>query len=261
MIGFDLFLTGYHKGGIVMRLRHLALGCSLTGALGCLALTPVTAQAALKPKPRLTISAPAQDNRYGSRVKFTVTLSPTAKNRTVSLYASPYGSRARKLVATAKVSPHGAWHPAYPITKKTTFTVVFGGDARNAANSAHVTLQAHARVAERLSGYFKTATIGGANYRVFHGSGTLTLYATVTPARHAQCLEPESEQYDKGAGWGADTKYGCDSVNAAGHDTAPFSLNLAVGDRYRIRATYFRDAKYLANLSQHGPWLYFKVVK
>ena len=64
-------------------------------------LPPVTAHAATKPKTKLTMSAPVRDNLYGTRVKFTVTLGPTVKDRKVTLYASPYSARTRKLVATA----------------------------------------------------------------------------------------------------------------------------------------------------------------
>lgn len=247
-----------------MRLRNIALGCALTGALGCLLLAPKATAAVAATvgtsKPKLTISAPATDNRYGARVKFTVTLGPAFRDRKVSLYASPYGE-ARKLVATGNVNAKGKWYPTYSITRKTTFTVVFGGDSHNKANSAHTTLQAYPGVASRIGGYVKTTKIGAQTYAVFHGAGTLTLYSTVRPAKHGECLEPESEQYDSRAGWAADTKYGCDKLDTASHDTAPFSLNLAVGDRYRIRGDYFRSSRDLGNLNQQGPWLYFEVVK
>ena len=57
-----------------------------------------------------------------------------------------------------------------------------------------------------------------------------------------------------------DNRYGCDSLDAASHDAAPFSLNLAAGDRHRIRGDYRHDARDLAHLDQQGPWLYFAVV-
>jgi len=50
------------------------------------------------------MSAPVRDNLYGTRVKFTVTLGPTVKDRKVTLYASPYGARTRKLVAAGNVN-------------------------------------------------------------------------------------------------------------------------------------------------------------
>jgi hypothetical protein len=257
-MGFDHFPTDFFRGGIAMRRRLIALGCSLTGALGFLALPPAAARA--DSRPQISISAPVTDNRYGARVRFTVTLGPTFADRKVTLYASPYGER-RRLVATGKVNAGGKWYPTYSITRKTTFTIVFAGDAHNGPNSAHTTLNAYARVANRITGYFKKTRISGRTYDVFHGGGMLTLYSTVTPNKHGQCLEPETEQYDSGTGWNADTKYGCDTLDRASHDTAPFSLNMAVGDRYRIRGDYFRSSRDLANLNEQGPWLYFVVTK
>ena len=244
-----------------MRFRHIALGCTLTGALGCLALPPVTAHAATKAAPALTISAPVRDNAYGARVKFTVTLGPTARDRTVTLYASPYGARKRERVATGNVNAQGHWYPTYTITRKTLFTVVFGGDSANAPSSSNIMLQAFAKATDRVAGFFKTTKISGVTYEVFHGNSTLTLYSTVSPAKHGQCLQPESQQFDNGFGWDADTKYGCDKLDGASHDAAPFTLNLAVGDRYRIRGDYSHSAADLGNLSEQAPWVYFEVVK
>ncbi|MGH3278212.1 MAG: hypothetical protein ACRDNW_03650 [Trebonia sp.] len=212
-----------------------------------------------KIKPKLTIGAPTTTYSYGAKVKFTVTLGPTFSDRKVSLTASQYGEKPR-LVAAGDVDAKGKWHATYAITRKTTFTVSFAGDAHNSPNNARIVLQAHAKVTDQITGYFKRAKIGGITYDVFHGSGTLTLHSTVYPTKHGQCLEPESEQLD-GKSWDADTKYGCDRLDTESHDTAPFTLKQAVGDRYRIRGDYIRDSKHLGNLNEHGPWLYFEVVK
>jgi len=212
-------------------------------------------------KPRITVSSPVTDYPYGARVTITVTLSPTFTDHEVSLYATPLGA-GRKLVATGNVNAKGKWYPTYAITRTTTFTAVFAGDAHNDPNSASRTLDAYAQVADRITGYYKTSRSGsGITYDIFHGSGTLTLYATVTPNSRGECLEPETEQYDAVTGWDAGTKYGCDKLSGTSHDTAPFSLSQAVGDRYRIRADYFRSANDTANLSTEGPWLYFIVDK
>jgi hypothetical protein len=211
-------------------------------------------------KPQLSITAPATDNPYGTKVKFTVTLGSTFADRQVSLYASPYGG-GRTLVATGTVDAQGKWYPTYAITKKTLFTVVFAGDTHNDPNSARLTLQAYARVTDRITGFAKTTKISGVTYDVFKGSSTLTLYSTVAPNKHGECLEPETEQYESGTKWDVDTKYGCDTLTSSSHDTAPFTVNLAIGDKYRIRGDYFRNSKDLANLNEQGPWLYFEVTK
>jgi hypothetical protein len=212
-------------------------------------------------KPAISVSAPVTDNPYGTRVTVTVTLGPTFADRRVALYATPAG-QARRLVATGTVDAKGKWYPAYALTRTTTFTAVFAGDGHNAANSASRTLNAYARVTDRVTGYYKTSRSGsGLVYHVFHAVDALTLHATVAPDKHGECLEPETQQYDAAAGWDADTKYGCDKLDGGSHDTAPFSLSRAAGDRYRIRADYLRSPKDAANLSAQGPWVYFIVTK
>jgi hypothetical protein len=225
-------------------------------------------------KPQIAVSAPATDNPYGAEVTLTVTLRPALTDREVSLYATPYGvpnhgvpnhgvpnhGRAPKLVAAGPVDAKGKWYVRYSLTRATTFTAVFPGDAHDAAVAASRTLQVYGRVTDRLGGYRGTTRIGGVVYDVFRGAGTLTLHSTVAPNSRGECLEPESEQYDKGPGWDADTKYGCDALDGASHDSAPFSLSLAAGDRYRMRGDY-RRGKDGSNLSGQGPWLYFIVEK
>lgn len=240
-----------------MRLRHIALGCALAGTFGLVALPPATALA--KGKPRLTLTSPVAHNAYGAKVTLTVTLGRTT-NRAVSLYAAPHGGP-RTLLASGIVNAKGRWSTTYTITRATTFTAVFAGDASDAPTWTSLTLRAFARVADRLTGSYKTVKIGGISYAVFHRTGTLTLYAKVWPKKRGECLEPETEQYDARPDWDADTKYGCDKIDAASHDTAPFSLNQAVGDRYRIRADYIHSSSDNANLNAQGPWLYFTVVK
>jgi hypothetical protein len=250
-----------------MRLRPMALGCALTGALGFLALTAAPALANKPPpaagarRPGISVSSPVTDNPYGAKVTITVTLGPTVRDRAVALYATPLG-QPRRLVATGNVNAKGKWYPVYPITRATKFTAVFAGDARNRPNSASRTLRAYARVTDRIDGYYSRSRSGsGVVYGVFHGASSLSLYSTVTPDKHGECLEPETQQYDPGSGWDADTKYGCDKLDGKSQDTAPFALSRAVGSRYRIRGDYFRGSADTANLSEQGAWLYFIVTK
>jgi hypothetical protein len=264
-----------------MRLRIIALGCALTGSIGFLALPQAAARAdsmvqaagaratltlrsqegvSKATKPQLSVSSPVTDNRYGTWVRLTVTLRRTSRDRQVSLYATPVGA-ARRLVGTGKVNAKGKWYQSYPITRKTTFTAVFAGNAHNPAKSASITLQAYARVANRMTGFYTTRKTSKGIVYVYHQGGTLTLYSTVTPNKHGECLEPETQQYDKGVGWHADTKYGCDSLDSASHDVAPFSLSEAKGASYRIRGDYLRRGNDTANLDEQGPWLYFTVTK
>jgi hypothetical protein len=268
-----------------MRFRHIALGWVLTGGLGFLALPPATALAdgtgpavgkpalvggpthvsqpatpLAKAKPQISVSSPVTDNPYGAEVTLTVTLGPTVADRRVALYATPFG-QARERVAAGAVNAERKWYARYRITRATTFTAVFAGGQYNAPNSASTTLDAYARATDRITGAYQRNKSGnGTADDAFHGTGTLTLYSAVAPNSGGECLEPETEQYDKGFGWDADTKYGCDKLDRESRDAAPFSLSLAVGDRYRIRGDYL-GGKDAANLSAQGPWRYFTVTK
>lgn len=246
-----------------MRVRSMAVSCALAGALGLLAPPAALARAAsagAPPGPPISVSSPVTDNPYGARVTVTVTLGPTFGDRRVSLYAAPAGE-ARRLVATGEVNAQGKWYPTYPITRATAFTAVFAGDAQDGPSWASRTLTAYARVTDRVAGYYKTSRGGdGRVYYVFHGADALALHSTVTPGKPGECLEPETQQYAPGAGWDADTRYGCDQLDGSSHDTAPFALSRAVGTRYRIRGDYVRGQD-TANLSAAGPWRYFIVTR
>jgi hypothetical protein len=242
-----------------MRPRLVALGCTVAGALGVLALPPAAAGAASLPRAPMSITSSAASYAYGTRVAFTVTLKARVPGGTVSVYATPAGGK-RTLVTKAKVDSAGKLYPHYQVTRNTTFTAVFAGDAKDAASAVSRAVTVPAQVAVAITGYHSTTTIGGVSYRVYHAAGTLTLKATVRPAKPGGCLEPETEQYDSGTGWDADNKYGCDKLDIGSHDAAPFSLRQAVGDRYRVRADYIHGHD-TANLSASSPWLYFEVVR
>jgi hypothetical protein len=274
-----------------MRSRNIALGCALAGALGLTALPLTTTHAASRPvtastatraaltgpalplpapvttavvtrktAPALSIRTNATIYAYASRVWLTVSLGRTRANRAVAIYAAPVGVR-DWLWHSGKVNSAGKLRVYFRLTRTTTFTVVFGGDARDAPVRASRTVQALARVADGISGYYARTRVGGTTYYVFHASKQLVLRATVSPSKGGECLKPETEQWDTGAGWDDDTAYGCDLLDSGSHDSAPFNLAQAIGDRYRIRADYVRGARDLANLSADGSWLYLTVVR
>ena len=284
-----------------MRSSNIALGCVLAGALGFVALPPATARAAgtaragssvapsaavlaaltrptpalhapalhapatpaaavRKRAPALSIRTSSTSYAYSSRVWLTVRLGRTHANRMVSIYAAPVGVRDWRW-RSGKVNSAGRLRVLFRLTRTTTFTVVFRGDPRDAPARASRTVYALARVADAVSGYYANTRVGGVTYYVFHANRLLVLHATVSPNKHGECLKPETQQWDTGSGWDDDTTYGCDSLDSGSHDTAPFNLAQAVGDRYRIRADYVRGKRDLANLSTDGPWLYLMVVK
>jgi len=210
------------------------------------------------PRTALSISSAASWYHYKSQVAMTVTLGKTYASRRVSIYVTPAG-KSRHLWTTGQVDAAGKLSKPFVLTRTTTFTVVFAGDAQDSPATASRTLYSVATVTGAITGYDKKTKIGGVSYDVFHSKDTLILHATVVPNKHGECLQPETEQWDAGAGWDADTKYGCDTLDAASHDRAPFNLAQAINDRYRIRADYIHG-KDLSNTSADSGWIYFEVV-
>jgi len=248
-----------------VRSRYIAAGCALIGAIGLLGIPQGIARAASPAATgtQLSVSTAKGSYGYGDRVVVTVTLDKRVTGGTVSLYAKPAGL-ARRLIVTGKVNAKHKLSAGYNVTRTTTFTAVFAGSTGHAAARAARTVGTRARVASRVTNYFKTVKFNGHTYFYFHAGKTLTLHSTVTPNKHGECLEPETQQWDKGAKgpvWDADTKYGCDILDEQSHDSSPFDLSGAAGAKYRIRGDYIRGKTDTVNLSADGPWVYFVVVK
>ncbi len=256
------------RAQIVARARIAAGGCALAAGLGFLALPSAAAHAAVAGSPKVTpgqtalsITTAKGSYAYGAKVKITVTLKNTVDDRAVKVYATPVGGTA-KLIASGQVNATGKLYPAYFVTKSTKFTAVFAGNKANKAATASRSVTTQADVLAALSGSTKTVKVGGVTYAVFTPKQVLTLHSKVLPSKAGQCLQPETQQWDKtakGAKWDADTKYGCDSLTSDSKDTSPFNLKQATGDKYRIRAEYLRSKKDASNLSTDSAWLYFEV--
>jgi hypothetical protein len=206
----------------------------------------------------LSVSSAASSYHYKSQVTVTVTLGKTYASRLVSIYATPAG-QPRQLWTTGQVDAAGKLSKTLVLTQTTTFTAVFAGDAQDNPATVSRTLYSVATVTDAIAGPGKRTKIDGIAYDVFRSKNTLVLHSTVAPNKHGECLEPETEQWDAGVGWDADTRYGCDTLDSASHDSAPFNLAQAVNDRYRIRADYIRGKDH-SNVDSDGGWLYFEVV-
>lgn len=87
----------------------------------------------------LSLAAPGSVNS-GTTVRVTVHLGKTYNSRVVAIYAQPSGG-AKKLVKSARVSSQGYLTVSYKVTKNTTFTAVFAGDAHYARVTATRTVR------------------------------------------------------------------------------------------------------------------------
>ncbi len=114
---------------------------------GDAAHAPATATATVvvpRNRTTLALTGNAKTVTAGKNATLTAKLGRTWKERKVSVYAQPAGG-AKKLVRSAVVNRDGKLVVAYRITKNTTFTAVFSGDARTEPMQATTTVKAGRR--------------------------------------------------------------------------------------------------------------------
>jgi hypothetical protein len=202
----------------------------------------------------------ATTSAYGKKVQVWALLGHTFADRKISIYLTPDGEP-KQLLFAGNVESYGGISVVHSLTKTSTFTAVFAGDAHNLPASAAITVGVAAHVASALHGAYKTTKISGVKYFVFHGSAVMKLLATVAPDKSGECVRPERQQFSMLRGWVSDHVYGCTRLNAASQALVPFSMKGMAGPLFRIRADYVRASNDKANLSSDGGWLYFTVAK
>jgi hypothetical protein len=208
----------------------------------------------------LTISGPP-NVAYESTIHVTAHLGPTATNRTVAIYARPIGSKTSVLLRKGRVDSKGDLTASYKAGHSTRFSVVFAGDAADAAGTATRTVTVLAAVSDSLSGYYRSQRIGRITYRVFHHTAQLHALATVSPNKHGECVKFEVQEYYRGH-WHANAATGCAILNRASKGGAIFRLTHAdIGYHYRIRADFVRTGTDTSNGDNNSAWAYLIIVR
>ncbi|WP_031483161.1 Ig-like domain-containing protein [Streptomyces bicolor] len=220
---------------------------------------PATASHALtvtKTATTLTLNNNLKVYGYNSTVAFTAHLGTTYKNRTVEIWADPYGSdKPNTLVKKGTVDSAGNLTASVRLTRDTKISAKFTGDTRYAAKTTTNTVYTKVAISTSLSGYYKTATAWNAKYYYFRQSTdpihntTMTMY----PGRKYQF---QIQQFSSGA-WHTTAseyfaldRYGKDSVQL--DDTPP------TGVRFRIRSSYIDTTSGdNVNATTYGAWKYF----
>ncbi|CAM5629404.1 Ig-like domain repeat protein [Streptomyces aurantiogriseus] len=129
----------------------------------------------------LTLNNNGKIYNHGTDVKFTARLGTTYKNRTVQIWSDPFGGDApNRLIKTAKVDAHGNIGAWVDMTRDTTVTAVFAGDAGYAPKTVKVTAYARVKVSMAVSKHYKTAKIGSTSYQWFHRNTDPLLTSTMS---------------------------------------------------------------------------------
>ncbi|MFE3164064.1 Ig-like domain repeat protein [Streptomyces sp. NPDC059224] len=203
----------------------------------------------------LTLTNNGKMYSYGTDVTFTAHLGTTYQNRTVAIYADPFGSdKPEKLLRTAKVNSKGNLSATDDMTRDTTVSAVFTGDGRYAGKTVNSTAYAHVKVSTTVSKHYKTGRIGSTTYSCFHKNTdpvfttTMTYYKGRKQRLQVQVYH-QGRWYDSASGYFALATNGKSAVSLEAPGTS--------GVRARVRSSYINSSSGdTVNSTTHGAWKY-----
>jgi hypothetical protein len=192
---------------------------------------------------------------YGTDVKFTAHLGTTYKNRSVSIYADPFGSdRGKKLIKTGTVNADGNISAVVDMTRDTKVTAVFSGDARYQPKTVASTAYARVKISTVVSKHYKTAKIGSTSYYWFHKNTDPLLTTTMTyyPGREQRM---DLEVYYQGTWYSAGSEYF--ALGSNGKSAVTLEAAGESGIRARMRSVYVNGSSGdTVNSTTYGAWKY-----
>ncbi|MFG1805151.1 YncE family protein [Streptomyces sp. NPDC049040] len=226
------------------------------GDTGHIAVSASDTVAVSRVTPALTLNNNGSVYSYGKSVVFTAHLGTTYTNRTVEIWADPYGTdRPNVLLRSGKVDSHGNLSVALAMNRDATVTAAFKGDARYAPKAVKSTAYALARVSTALSRYYKTGKIGSTAYYYFHKNTDVISTTSMTYYKgREQYLQLEvyykGKWYAGGSGYFPLATNGRSAVNL-GHAGES-------GIRARVRAAYINGSSGdVINTTTYTSWKYF----
>ncbi|MFF7979774.1 YncE family protein [Streptomyces sp. NPDC007901] len=209
-------------------------------------------------KPTLTLNNNGKVYTYGKDVKFTAHLGTTYKNRTVEIWADPFGSdKPNKLVKSGKVDSHGNLSVVLDLKRDTKVTAKFTGDARWQPRSVSSSVGAKVSISMSVSRQYKTKSAWGQKYYVFHKTKN-PLFTTKMPYYTGRAQRFDFQVYYQGK-WYSDTSqyFG---LASSGLSQVEFtgSHKDDVGWRFRVRSDYINGSSGdTVNSTTYGAWKYF----
>ncbi|MES4886884.1 Ig-like domain repeat protein [Streptomyces sp. NPDC096012] len=209
-------------------------------------------------KPTLTVDNNGKVYSYGKDVKFTAHLGKTYKNRTVEIWADPFGSdKPNKLVKSGKVNSHGDLSVTLDLKRDTKVSAKFSGDSRYASATASATVGARVSVSTSVGNHYTSKYTWNHTYYFFHKNKN-PLITTKMPYYPGRQQKMELEVYYQGRWYPSDPAYfalgrdGVSRVQITGDHGGD------VGWHFRTRSSYVNSASGdIVNSTTHGAWKYF----
>ncbi|MFF3173930.1 Ig-like domain repeat protein [Streptomyces sp. NPDC057900] len=207
-------------------------------------------------KPTLTLNKNGNIYNYGADVSFTAHLGSTYKNRTVEIWANPFGGdKPNKLLKTGTVNSSGNFSATVDMTRDTEVTAVFKGDTRTAPRTVKSTAYARVKASTAVSKHYKTAKIGSTSYYWFHKNTDPLLTTTMTYYKgRKQRLDLQvysggkwysagSEYFPLGTNGKSAVRLGAPGKSGIKARMRPVYVNASSGDT--VNSTTFGSWKYL----------------
>ncbi|MGW7238929.1 Ig-like domain repeat protein [Streptomyces sp. NPDC054804] len=209
-------------------------------------------------KPTLTLNNNGKVYGYGQDVKFTAHLGTTYKNRTVEIWADPFGpDKPNKLAKSGKVDSHGNLSVTLDLKRDTKVTAKFTGDARWQPRSVSSSVGAKVSISMSASRQYKTKKTWGQTYAFFHKTKN-PLFTTKMPYYTGRAQRFDFQVYYQGRWYSDDSKYF--ALSGSGISQVEFTGNHKqdVGWRFRVRSDYINGTSGdTVNSTTYGAWKYF----
>ncbi|MFC4066950.1 hypothetical protein [Actinoplanes subglobosus] len=219
------------------------------------AVSATKAVAVSRTTPSLTINNNGKVYGYGATATFTAHLGATYKNRTVEIWADPYGGdQGRRLLKRAGVNSKGNVAVSLKLYRNASVTAVFTGDARTAPKTVGATVYTKVPVSLKLSKQYKTS--GG--YKLYHKK-TAAQFTVKMPAYSGRDAYLQVQIYYKGRWQNLAYQY---FPTTNGKAVALFSGGSLVGYKLRVRAAYRKGGSGdNLNYTSYTGYSYFRYTK
>ncbi|MFD9224795.1 Ig-like domain repeat protein [Streptomyces sp. NPDC060064] len=202
----------------------------------------------------LTLNRNGGVHAYGADVSFTARLGTTYKNRVVEIWSDPYGDTPKRLIKKGTVNSGGNLSVTVDMTRDTTVTAVFAGDARYAPKTVKSTAYARVNVSTSVSKHYKTGRIGSTTYYYFHKK-TAPVFTTTMSYYKGRKQLFQLQVYYQGKWQAAGSQYFALGTN--GKSAVSLEAPGESGIRARMRSSYIDGSSGdSANYTTHGAWKY-----
>jgi hypothetical protein len=205
--------------------------------------------------PTLTLNNNGKIYSYGAKTTFTAHLGSTYQNRTVAIWADPYGAdKPKKLVTSAKVNSKGNLSVTLTLTRDTAVEAVYAGDAHTAPRTVTSVARDDVKVSTTVAKYYRTGRIGSTKYYYFHKK-TSPVFTTTMTYYKGRKQYFEVQVYESGHWYASGAQYF--SMSTAGKSAVTLEAPGQSGIRARVRVSYIDTGSGdNVNTTTHGAWAY-----